>query len=160
MDIDIVSKLLLLKSVFSWIHVLFLRTTCFSFPMNCLMLSFNSFFFFFWLHRVALWDLSSPIRDWTQALSSEPQSCNHWPSGNSPFHSSFGLLTVLLFIETLLSPVLLRCSWPTALCKFRVYNIMIWLTYMSCNDVYKRWMSIYHFLLIHSRTRKKIFFTW
>ena len=142
--------------------LLFLRTICFSFPMNCLMLSFNSFFYFFYFLAVPcrLWDLSSPIRDWTRALYSEPQSFKHWPPGNCPIHSYSGLVIILLFIETLLSPVFFRCSWPTALCKFRVYNVMIFLTYMSCSDDHKRWMSIHHFILIHSRHRKKLFFMW
>ena len=42
-----------------------------------------SFFFSFWL-SCGLWDLSSPTRDWTQAMAVKARVLTTRPSGNSP----------------------------------------------------------------------------
>ena len=49
-------------------------------------------------------------------------------------HPSCAIIGHIIFI-----PVLLRYNWQTALYKFKVYNIMIWLTsWNDCHDKFNK----------------------
>ena len=54
-----------------------------------------SFFFSFWL-SCGLWDLSSPTRDWTQAMAVKARVLTTRPSGNSPKFQIFVFLKLFI----------------------------------------------------------------
>ena len=64
------------------------------------------FFFFFLAVLCCLWDLSSPIKDWTWALSVRAQSPNYWTTRGMPLLDYFLILNCLRHSPMYLKPIL------------------------------------------------------
>ena len=75
------------------------------------------FFFFFLAVSHSLWDLSSPIRDWTWAMAVSTLSLNHWTAKEFPRNIFKGRIHTELFESQSLQAGQHWASYWTFLCS-------------------------------------------